>query len=133
MYKILLALVFVTFGSQVFAEPDHGDHSETVCSTVDAKVCAHLGHMTALNSRDEVQFVAHVLLPATQAVSNMKVSLWMPSMGHGSSPVKLTQIDVNKYQVSEAFFMMPGTWVVRLNFTFNGANHQINIPVNVAE
>ncbi len=125
-------MLLVGFNSFATGDHDH-DHSETVCSKLDANVCAHLGHMTKLNSSDEVQFVSHVMTPANQPISDMKVDLWMPSMGHGSSPVKLASIGVNKYKVSEAFFIMTGEWQVRMTFTFNKVKHQINIPVTVEQ
>ena len=39
--------------------------------------------------------------------------LWMPSMGHGSSPTTVTRIDVGTYRASNVFFIMPGEWEFR--------------------
>ncbi len=41
------------------------------------------------------------------------IVLWMPSMGHGSSPVTMERIDVGRYKASEIFFIMPGPWDIR--------------------
>jgi hypothetical protein len=41
------------------------------------------------------------------------IVLWMPGMGHGSSPVKIDRTDVGQYKVSEIFFIMPGEWDIR--------------------
>jgi len=41
------------------------------------------------------------------------VLLWMPSMGHGSAPVKLERLDVGTFLASEIFFIMPGPWDIR--------------------
>lgn len=42
-----------------------------------------------------------------------KVVLWMPSMSHGSSPVR-TQIEgVGKYKALDVFFIMPGEWEIK--------------------
>jgi hypothetical protein len=38
------------------------------------------------------------------------VELWMPSMGHGSSPVTMEFIETGKYRVKDVFFIMPGHW-----------------------
>lgn len=38
------------------------------------------------------------------------VVLWMPSMGHGSSPVTMEFIETGKYRVKDVFFIMPGPW-----------------------
>lgn len=130
MLKSALVLSLFVFGLNVFAAGD-GNHSETICSAADANVCAHLGHMTKDASSGEAQFIAHAMVPENQEVSNMKVVLWMPSMGHGSRPVTLAKVGVNKYQVTKAYFMMRGDWDVRLTFSLNGINHAINIPVVV--
>lgn len=43
----------------------------------------------------------------------LKVILWMPDMGHGSSPVKLTKQAVGQYLVENVFFSMRGDWQIR--------------------
>ena len=47
------------------------------------------------------------------------VKLWMPSMGHGSSPVKVAPLKSStgstlpgEYEVSEVYFVMPGAWEI---------------------
>lgn len=46
-------------------------------------------------------------------VAEPVIVLWMPSMGHGSSPVKIERLDVGKFRASEIFFIMPGPWDIR--------------------
>jgi hypothetical protein len=49
------------------------------------------------------------------------IKLWMPSMGHGSSPVKISQalgtagapLD-GVFNVTNVFFVMPGEWEIRV-------------------
>ena len=36
--------------------------------------------------------------------------LWMPSMGHGSSPVTMERVDVGRYRAQDIFFIMTGEW-----------------------
>jgi hypothetical protein len=43
----------------------------------------------------------------------LKVLLWMPEMGHGSSPVKLTKQAIGQYLVDGVFFSMRGDWQIR--------------------
>lgn len=43
----------------------------------------------------------------------VSVLLWMPSMGHGSSPTKTEKLDVGTYRTSNVFFVMPGDWEIR--------------------
>lgn len=42
------------------------------------------------------------------------VVLWMPSMGHGSSPVTVEQLDTGTYRASDVFFSMKGDWDIRI-------------------
>ena len=41
------------------------------------------------------------------------ILLWMPSMGHGSSPVTITLIEDGIYKADDIFFIMPGPWEIR--------------------
>ena len=45
---------------------------------------------------------------------NPAVVLWMPDMGHSSSPTKVERIDQGSYRVSKVFFIMPGRWQIRI-------------------
>ena len=42
------------------------------------------------------------------------VQLWMPSMGHGSSPVTVTEEEVGVFRATRVFFIMPGPWDIRV-------------------
>ncbi|MBC7457388.1 MAG: hypothetical protein H7235_03860 [Bdellovibrionaceae bacterium] len=46
-------------------------------------------------------------------VSVPQVQLWMPGMGHGSTPTHVTQLDVGTYRAENVFFIMPGEWDMR--------------------
>lgn len=39
--------------------------------------------------------------------------LWMPSMGHGSTPTTVTRLDVGTFRATNVFFIMPGEWQMR--------------------
>lgn len=43
----------------------------------------------------------------------LHVFLWMPDMGHGSAPVKLTRLGDGEYQVSDVQFIMGGKWEIK--------------------
>ena len=47
------------------------------------------------------------------SVSVPQVQLWMPSMGHGSTPTQVVQLDVGTYRAENVFFVMPGEWDIR--------------------
>lgn len=40
------------------------------------------------------------------------VKLWMPAMGHGSSPTKTSRAEAGIYNVTDVFFVMPGAWEI---------------------
>lgn len=41
--------------------------------------------------------------------------LWMPSMGHGSSPISTTETGLGDFLSTDVFFIMPGEWEIRLH------------------
>lgn len=51
----------------------------------------------------------------------VKVVLWMPAMGHGSSPVTVEKVSSGVYKVDRVFFVMPGDWEIRIQVK-NGNN-----------
>lgn len=63
------------------------------------------------------------------------VVLWMPNMGHGSTPTQTTPLDVGTYRASNVFFIMPGDWDIRflvkdendITKTVDGVNVAISI------
>lgn len=71
---------------------------------------------------DRSQFVD---LPHT-----LEVVLWMPSMGHGSTPVTIDKLAVGQYRVSKVFFIMHGDWEIQLKLkSGNNVLEQANYPV----
>lgn len=44
---------------------------------------------------------------------DLQTTLWMPSMGHGSSPVKVVVIQPGLFRIEKVFFNMRGDWEVR--------------------
>jgi hypothetical protein len=42
------------------------------------------------------------------------VVLWMPGMGHGSSPVTVERLPDGNYRASKVFFSMRGRWDIRI-------------------
>ena len=62
---------------------------------------------------------------------NFTVLLWMPAMGHGSSPVTVERIDVGTYRASRVFFSMKGQWEIRFQLKEgNAVTDQAIIPIN---
>ena len=51
--------------------------------------------------------------PYQDLPKNLFVFLWMPTMGHGSSPVKIKKLDNGEYEISDVQFIMPGKWEIK--------------------
>lgn len=52
--------------------------------------------------------------PYTTPSQKVFAQLWMPSMGHGSSPITLTSKSSGIYKATKVFFVMPGDWEIRV-------------------
>lgn len=57
--------------------------------------------------------------------------LWMPSMGHGSSPTTVTRLDVGTFRAANVFFVMPGEWDLRFQFEESGAQDEAIVAITV--
>ena len=68
--------------------------------------------------------------PAPEDLPNVSVVLWMPSMGHGSSPVTVTRLDTGTYRASSVFFTMGGDWEIRFQVKAgSNVQDQANLPL----
>lgn len=47
------------------------------------------------------------------------IYIWMPEMGHGSSPVEISQLNATDYSVREIAFIMPGLWILHIEILEN--------------
>jgi len=75
-----------------------------------------LNWLSRVNSTEE----AHALLivkkngVASDLPDQIKVFLWMPTMGHGSSPITIKKIATGLYDLSQVYFIMDGFWQLRI-------------------
>lgn len=60
--------------------------------------------------------------PYRDAGGEVAMFLWMPAMGHGSSPVLVTPQGGGVYSATRVYFIMPGDWDVRVQIK---KNHQL--------
>ena|GEM_PF-655190 len=51
---------------------------------------------------------------------DIRVKLWMPTMGHGSFPVTIKYHGLGLYQATDVFFTMPGYWDIHFQLFENG-------------
>ncbi|WP_413557373.1 FixH family protein [Bdellovibrio sp. HCB209] len=91
-----------------------------------SELCASVEWTTGPQSPQESEFILKFWKntdtpqgPYLDPSSTLSVILWMPSMGHGSSPVTIEKIQDGVYRVRRVFFIMPGDWEVRV-FLKNG-------------
>ncbi len=93
-------------------------------STKTLKTTQHslsLTWLSPVNSTDE----AHALLiakkngSASDLPEQIKIFLWMPTMGHGSSPITVKKIGTGLYDLSQIYFIMDGFWQLRIQLKNN--------------
>lgn len=53
--------------------------------------------------------------------TDVAIVLWMTSMGHGSTAVKVEKVDTGSYRATNVRFVMPGDWEIR--FQLKNGNH----------
>lgn len=76
------------------------------------QICANLRWLKTPTSTEAAELL--VTLPA-DTPGTMTALLWMPSMGHGSAPVKIENQGNGIYRIFKMYFIMPGDWEVRLS------------------
>ena len=59
--------------------------------------------------------------------SPLKIVLWMPSMGHGSSPVTIEKVSTGVYRATKVFFSMKADWEIRFQNAGDQAVYAITI------
>lgn len=107
---------------------------EEICIGQNSEICAHVHFAKAPNSIEEAPFILHFETLNDVPVQNLKVELWMEmegGHGHGSAPVAMKSMTLNKYQISNVWFVMMGTWLVKTHFDLNGIQYKLDIPVNI--
>lgn len=75
-----------------------------------------LNWLSPINSTEE----GHALLIVkknnlvSDLPSDIKIFLWMPNMGHGSSPILVKKLGTGLYDLSQIYFIMDGFWQIRI-------------------
>lgn len=101
------------------AAPDQSDNQVFLIGDVEAKFEWKKGPVIGEESRIRIVITDASGLPAVLD-GELKVKLWMPSMGHGSSPVKISKTGEGVYEVSEVYFIMAGEWEIIYQIMENG-------------
>ncbi len=63
---------------------------------------------------------------------NFSIFLWMPSMGHGSSPITVKKLSAGIYELTTIYFIMDGAWELKVQ-TKNGntVNDETTFEYNI--
>lgn len=83
------------------------------------RIMAKISWENTPTSEQANAFVLNFSAPSDQ-FNELTVSLWMPSMGHGSIPVKIEKINATQYRITDVYFLMPGDWDIRFTLKNNG-------------
>lgn len=148
--NLLLVLAFITFGC---AKPNYVSSSNaalgdggfegkpvTCQARFSAQDCVAIAWEKVPSETAAAGFVFKVFHPnaldgspvVEDLPGDLTVLLWMPSMGHGSSPVKVERLDVGTYRASEVRFIMKGEWEIRFQLKERDAvKDQAIIPITL--
>lgn len=128
----ILAACFA-FTAKISSAEAHAYHTANVCSATAPAICAHVGAASEPNSTTEMEFMLHFMPNGVNAkeITNVAVQLWMEmgTKSHPGAPVVVTPQNESHYQVSKAKFFMAGPWSIKASFDYNGARHEIAIPI----
>lgn len=87
-----------------------------------------------------IHFLNAQTLQPTELPFDLSVKLFMPSMGHGSSPTKIEKVvDANGrelagvYRVRKVYFMMAGDWEIRVAIKNTSYSETQSYFLNVEE
>ncbi|WP_413294373.1 FixH family protein [Bdellovibrio sp. HCB185ZH] len=142
LMSVITLVASITLSSAAFAQvygtpasPKAGELSSIVCSQTVESLCAQLLYKTDVTASTEGQFQVLVQGFDGAPLQNFKVDLWMNMghHGHGSSPVDIVENANGVYLVTNAWFVMPGQWNVRIDFNLNGQAQHLEIPVWVSK
>lgn len=105
-----------------------------VCSQA-TKVCVNYQAETTFTTGQEGRFQLFLESSDEKEVSLVKADLWMQMghHGHGSSPLKITQIAPGHFDVTKAYFVMKGTWQIRVTYAQEGQQETLIIPVTIRD
>lgn len=97
---------------------DSLERSQQSCLALTEEVCAELswkvGPSTKVENKALLLFKNIRTKEIVSVTSGLQAYLWMPGMGHGSSPIRIDYLDEGVVMLSTIHFIMPGEWELRL-------------------
>lgn len=123
MKRLLLSIFFLaaSCANPIYSEPDSPSTQATglSCSAKFASgECVSLAWKQLPTEEEFGSFELSIFRTGERSepvdVPALHVLLWMPSMGHGSSPVELNHTAPGTYLATNVFFSMRGDWEIRV-------------------
>lgn len=97
---------------------------ETTCNEKGA--CVEIESITDFAVKKESAFYV-TLLDNVESVQDLKIYLWMIMPGgheHGTTPLKITALEANKFLCEKAFFVMKGKWQIKVEYKNKGQDYK---------
>lgn len=135
IFKAFLAATTLIFATATFAQDGHHDPFASHLSYKNNTLHIHATFPVAPVVGEESFLVLEArdaqTHQVTEVTDQVKVALWMPSMGHGSSPTRVERaVDADgnvvpgTFTVRNVFFIMAGEWEVRVTLTNASGNKE---------
>lgn len=129
--RFILPLLFILLSACAnhdYVDPkelaQNNQQSASACALSFEKVglCASISWTQGPQTPQASEFILHFWNKKTANINgpyitppqNLSVVLWMPSMGHGSAPVKIEKLEDGVFRVSNVYFIMLGDWEIRV-------------------
>lgn len=124
--KSLSTLFFLFAACTACASPEYVDANRTVAANSECSLkfnslnlCGQMEWSQTPKNQTYTTFTL-TLNDASLTAADLKVYLWMPSMGHGSAPVQIVDLGNGVFDIQQVYFVMPGSWEIRFEITKNG-------------
>ena len=126
--SLLMASTFVATAPVRSAEPCQCTPSTAEDTLLSGTSSSQGSFQLLMDQPVRTKGVYHGSLCTAQADQVSQVKLWMPDMGHGSSPTTLEMAGDSCLRVKKINFMMPGLWELRIQFK-DGSTSQVALEV----
>lgn len=109
-------------------------YEKDVCSST-TKVCAFIQSELPFTSKSEGRFKLNFKDGTKNEINLVKIDLWMQmgNHGHGSSPLKVASLGPSQYDITNAYFVMRGTWQIRMTYKQNDVQETLILPIQINE
>lgn len=145
MKTLFAAFCVVTFGLIAQAYSNHDHQGTTHLKFANGEVHAHVTWVQGPQAADEstlrIEWMNGAAHTPAEPPGDFKVELWMPDMGHGSSPTQNQKVLDQKgqplmgvYDVTSIYFLMRGQWDVNVSLTLaDGTVETQTIKVEIVQ